>query len=722
LDSTTDLSKSRLFSVQGGTLIVADLSAGDFTEKERLTAGIVDKKYQILAPLGKGGMGAVYRARHLMLNKDVALKTFRTTTLAKDACLRFQREAQAIAKINHKYVVQIFDFGLFEDGAPYYTMEFLLGQSLAERIRKNGALTIEQSIALFMQTCQGLSEAHSKGIIHRDLKPGNLFIESSLSPKGKLDNIKIVDFGIASLIDQSLEEQKLTANGTICGSPLYMSPEHSMGQTVTERSDIYSLGCSLFEALTGNPPFRGATALDTIMLHHNANPPSLKASSGGKDYPLALERTVATMLAKSPDDRPASIDQVAAQLSQFGPDLRRVVSRTSPPDKPTRPSSDLTGSYEDSEKDKIPLRISPKLPLILTVVAALLVIGLGWIGYLSSSGPTKNTSAVPAQKGINVGNATKAPDNVGKQISAQTASTQILVPTGTTEQGQNGRETLVFNFPGEVDFGTFISPQFAEKLVTARGRVSWEASIRPTFRPTSEFLQNPDNLGIFQPNYLGGLDLSRCPREQKDSRLMRQIGRLTGLRVLNLTESDITDHDLNELKKLTHLQSLNLSSTNITGKALATLPQLKQLNNLRFNRCQGTSDLLAALKGSQCLNELVLDGDYLTDADFKLIGTMSELQTLHVDDTSMSDDDLIPLTSLTKLKTLKSQKSKITAKAIETLKILRANGLRKLDVSVNKLSWADNEKIKMLIPEAEIVNDEFTMDSLPSSAWKGLDR
>ena len=273
-DDLKTLAKSQLFSLDG-KLVEDELHTGalapDFGHKP---GEIIDSKYKILGLLGEGGMGAVYRAHHLSLNKEVALKTFRTPNLTKDSWQRFQREAQAIGRLNHPNIVQVFDFGVNKNNVPYYTMECLSGESLAERLSALGYLTVDEAVPIFLKVCQGLSAAHSKGIIHRDLKPANIFLASSPetgkgSEKSKdTETVKIVDFGIAGLAKQAQDGQKLTATGTVFGSPLYMSPEQSLGQEVSETSDIYSCGCALYESLTGKPPYRGENAFATMMQHH----------------------------------------------------------------------------------------------------------------------------------------------------------------------------------------------------------------------------------------------------------------------------------------------------------------------------------------------------------------------------------------------------------------------------------------------------------------------
>ncbi|CAN5523412.1 hypothetical protein BH11CYA1_BH11CYA1_03530 [soil metagenome] len=282
---------------------------------------IIDEKYKILALLGQGGMGAVYLAHHIQLNKDVALKTFHERNLTDDNRQRFQREAQSIGRLQHKNIVQVFDFGITSNGTPYYTMEVLEGENVAERIDRKGQLEQTEALKIFRELCQGLSICHQRKIVHRDIKPSNIFLELKSSTNDAVQKVKLVDFGIAALVDESLDVQRLTAIGTVFGSPLYMSPEQSMGLKVDARSDIYSAGCALFEMLTGRPPFCASTAFATMLCHQQAPVPtltSISATEAEKNennpttalYPDWLERLVASMLAKDPNERVQTVEEV----------------------------------------------------------------------------------------------------------------------------------------------------------------------------------------------------------------------------------------------------------------------------------------------------------------------------------------------------------------------------------------------------------------------------
>ncbi|MBK9621938.1 MAG: serine/threonine protein kinase [Candidatus Obscuribacter sp.] len=210
------------------------------------TGDLVDGKYLVKGFLGEGGMGAVYKVHHQFLGIDLALKTFRSAKIDQEAWLRFQREAQAIGKLEHENIVRIYDFGITKEQMPFYTMELLQGEPLSDRIAGEGPLSLKEALRIFTRVASALTHAHHSGIVHRDIKPANIYVSA---PNGTNQGIvKLVDFGIAKLA--SSKNQELTSVGLIFGSPLYMSPEQAMGGTIDHRTDIYSLGCTIVECLT----------------------------------------------------------------------------------------------------------------------------------------------------------------------------------------------------------------------------------------------------------------------------------------------------------------------------------------------------------------------------------------------------------------------------------------------------------------------------------------
>ena len=224
--------------------------------------------YEIVSPLGAGGMGEVYRARDLRLDRTVAIKVLPThLSDNSEAKERFDREARSISSLSHPNVCQLYDVGL-QDGISYLVMEFLEGETLAERLRK-GPLPLPQFFKVAIEICEGLEKAHRSGVVHRDLKPGNIMLTKT--------GAKLMDFGLAKPIPQlatvsglsvtvttPAATQPLTAHGTVLGTFQYMSPEQAEGREADARSDIFSLGTVLYEMLTGKRAFEGKTAA-TVM-------------------------------------------------------------------------------------------------------------------------------------------------------------------------------------------------------------------------------------------------------------------------------------------------------------------------------------------------------------------------------------------------------------------------------------------------------------------------
>jgi len=272
--------------------------------------------HEIVAPLGAGGMGEVYRARDTRLGREVAIKVLPAEFAADpDRLRRFEQEARAASALNHPNILVVYDVGTHE-GAPYLVTELLEGETLRERLR-NGALPARKAIELAAQVCAGLAAAHQKGIIHRDLKPENLFVTSD-------GHVKILDFGIAKLLPKRQQEQgepaptvvDTTEPGTLLGTVAYMSPEQVRGLSLDHRTDIFSFGCVLYEMLSGKRAFVGETAADTITAILSKDPPPLIGPSGG--VPAGLPGIIRRSLEKRPADRFSSAHDLALALSAAG--------------------------------------------------------------------------------------------------------------------------------------------------------------------------------------------------------------------------------------------------------------------------------------------------------------------------------------------------------------------------------------------------------------------
>ncbi|MBK7191266.1 MAG: serine/threonine protein kinase [Myxococcales bacterium] len=271
--------------------------------------------YTIERELGRGGMGAVYLAVHAMLGRKAAVKLLRPE-LSRDPSTvqRFFTEARAASAIKHPSIVEIYDFGVAPDGAAYIVMELLDGESLATRLARLGRLPVATALVFARQIATALAAAHRAGIVHRDLKPDNAFLVADPEVAGG-ERVKLLDFGIAKLTGDGGVAH--TTTGAIMGTPHYMSPEQCEGsRAVDHRADLYSLGCMLFQMITGRLPFEGDGVGGIIGMHLYVAPPALRTLA--PDAPAAVEALVARLLAKDPAGRPASADELAAQLGQLG--------------------------------------------------------------------------------------------------------------------------------------------------------------------------------------------------------------------------------------------------------------------------------------------------------------------------------------------------------------------------------------------------------------------
>jgi serine/threonine protein kinase len=271
---------------------------------------VLDGKYKLVEFIGIGGMGSVYRARHLDLGNDVAIKFLHPRFAADPAAVkRFQREARIISGLRNNNILSVFAFGNFE-GHVYMSMEYIQGKSLRALIAENGPLTPAQAIPLLTQICDAMTHAHANDVLHRDLKPDNALAVTEADGK---QVVKVVDFGLAKLLDGT-EGQRLTATGDVLGDPNYMSPEQCQGKELDARSDIYSMGCLMYEIFTGEPPFLSDSPVATMYKHLADAPPAFAQK---QKLPEAIEAITMRALAKTPEQRYDSFAELKDQLQDF---------------------------------------------------------------------------------------------------------------------------------------------------------------------------------------------------------------------------------------------------------------------------------------------------------------------------------------------------------------------------------------------------------------------
>ncbi|MBC7999254.1 MAG: serine/threonine protein kinase, partial [Leptolyngbya sp.] len=211
---------------------------------------LVDGKYRLVDSIGEGGMGVVYKVEQIMLQQQMALKTLTGSEFSESSIKRFQSEAKLLAKLDHPGLVKVVDFGFIDNVKPFLVMDFVQGRTLASLLKKSGILPLDVALKLFVELSFALGYAHSKGVVHRDIKPSNIMLTTP-GIDSESEHVKVLDFGIAKFVNGGPDGDALTRTGEVIGSPFYMSPEQCYGRPIDHRSDIYSMGCVMFEVLTG---------------------------------------------------------------------------------------------------------------------------------------------------------------------------------------------------------------------------------------------------------------------------------------------------------------------------------------------------------------------------------------------------------------------------------------------------------------------------------------
>jgi CheY-like chemotaxis protein len=268
-------------------------------------------RYRLDQPIGGGSFGTVFRARHLELEREVAVKVLATSAgTDPEALARFRREGVSATRVQHPNAVAVLDFGVNPGGVAYLVMELLEGHSLEKELEDRGPLTPRRCAEIVIPVCSALAAAHAAGVVHRDIKPSNVFLHRT--PRGEVT--KILDFGIAKLAAEAAIGQSLTIDGSLLGTPAYMAPERFRRGPYGPKSDVYSVGAMLYEMLTGRLPFIPSTAdpLALVAMQAEEDPPPMRRRR--PDVPASLEVLVRTALNRNPDERP-SADQLARRLA-----------------------------------------------------------------------------------------------------------------------------------------------------------------------------------------------------------------------------------------------------------------------------------------------------------------------------------------------------------------------------------------------------------------------
>ncbi len=353
-----------------------------------LIGKVFAERYDIESVLGLGGMSIVYKARHRLMDRIVAIKMLHGNIKSDHLSLeRFRLEAQAASSLNHQNIITVYDFGVTPQSEAFFVMDYLDGESLAEYLERKTKLPWERAIGIFKQICDGLGAAHKKGIVHRDMKPANVVL---IKQDEGFELVKLVDFGIAKLLPASgKQQQSLTKTGEVFGSPIYMSPEQCLGKDVDRHSDIYALGCLMYETLTGVPPHLGPTFLDTLNKHVGETATPIHELVPEAKVPIELEKIIEKCLAKKPEDRFDTTEEIRDHLSAVSLKLNELgVKKRAAVSGPMSTLSDTPTMAQAAAECKPP---NPIWKIVAAVASIFLVAGLALLTMFPGPPEDKGT-------------------------------------------------------------------------------------------------------------------------------------------------------------------------------------------------------------------------------------------------------------------------------------------------------------------------------------------
>ncbi len=556
-------------------------------------------------------MSVIYKARQLLLNKTVAIKMLHSHLLNEHSIMRFQQEAKAASSLNHPNVISVHDFGISKLGQPYMVMDFIDGKTLAEVIKSRGALPLPEAMDIFIAVAAALEHAHQNNVLHRDLKPSNIMLRETEDGY----DVFLVDFGIAKIIDTENGgiAQQLTQSGDVMGSPLYMSPEQCMGKKLDQRSDIYSFGCILYEAVAGVPPHRGDTMLQTIFKHLNEKAEPLHVVRPDIVFPEAFEDLVESLLATQAEDRIQSISEVKKSLEdiQAGALQRTLPVKTSAPTK---------------------LKLD-KTKILVTVGVILVIAGLFSLIF-------SETRLQLAQKMMD------AADRKGANELKRVQSTKNPVTTPTTNETARNEPTYenLRNLGKETRSLDLSNLRITDGAILALTNLPNLQTLDLSDTPITDQAIDP----IVKMTSLTSLDLRKT---RLSSNAIAKLSKLVKLRALNLDYTNTDDNALLAISSLKNLSELKLRDTKISDEGLSSLQSLKALTALSISGCNIDNTGLNSISGLK-LSSLDLWDTKVTTGGIKALRGCKSLTQLRLSRIDLSANDFSALSELDHLRSI----------------------------------------------------------------------
>ena len=550
---------------------------------------LISSRYAIIREVGSGGMGAVYLAQDSYLGKHVAIKVLHSNA-SGTSLARFQREARVSGKLTHPHIVHTYDFGLGESGNPYLVMELLEGESLSTYIARESPIDEEVAAVIFNRLCDALDYSHKKGVVHRDLKPSNvMLVENEQNLSDGLPVPKILDFGLAQFQDK---DQSLTRTGIGLGTPAYMSPEQVRGEVADERSDVYSLGCILFEMLTGNKPFAEENSMKTMTAKLERKAPrlsdSLSQEVSDRTFSEGLETFVARCLSTEPQDRYSNAAHAKIAFNAIKSEEGDMELR----------------SYEEAlGRDAENKKLRSKLVFVAVVTGFLLsVVGIGVFAVDYNAKMEKNVEEAIKRDEKKV----KPPEMFHPEVF------EVVRPDSTQIKWRKktGNDWIGWQALKDEDVKDINSAPKVRKLACDNSKIS--------------------GIGFkdIDPKHLTELELTGCPLTLEGYEAISRMKKLTRL---DLEVMKIPAEGLAYLRKLKTLEVLSLRDSWLNDGCFLQLALMKPVPKIDLRRAKGiTSKGLDHLIKSKDVTSLEFGGKSFLPELAKTVSSSPFIDTLTI--------------------------------------------------------------------------------------------
>lgn len=678
--------------------------SGTLYQRDEILGG----RYRVISLLGRGGMGVVYRVEQIFLGKELALKTIDRQLMSDITMRRFQAEARAAFAVDHPNIVAVHDFGLFEDQTPFLVMEIVDGETLADRL-KRGPLTVHEATDVFVQVCFGLAHAHQNGVVHRDIKPGNIMLVDT--PEALGTGVKILDFGIAKLAHREGGEiQALTRTGEIFGSPLYMSPEQCLGAKVDHRADIYSLGCVIFESMTGKPPFIGENAIATMMLHQSAPIPTLNEACPLRNFPPELERLVALMLAKDPDERYQSLGDAAFELGAL---KRGDQSRLNPAIQPKRPARG---------QDRLGLITLHKTNFLAGMfgLALFTFLASGGITYFSqkpkigsqtaeTSAPETSPPEAPNQGAHQLESRKSANSPEVASSGSEAAVTAISTPNTSSANAATTPGAALTNNSGVASTSTSSdTPPTKSATADTENATRRSAPLNKADPDNEDSAIFDDDIkrgaNNFQSRYASNASLKAFKNYKLAQRVSLQESSFKSSELENLKDSKLLILGLAKcsldtfdvLATFKWLQVLDLDRTNADDRVIPTLLRLKMLRELNLGGCNISENGLRQLAKSNALESIYLSPNKYSN---KFINELSDAMPVCAIQPYRTDSKLRKIVAQESSKGPEALYKKLISVTEKANKSSSAIGTFRIGLALDKVNHGQSQEARKLIDQ-----------------------